>query len=421
MQQKYDIVLLGATSFTGGLMVEYMTATFPGSLRWAIAARNKAKLEEVARKFNVEASGGSIIVLDVNSEAEIQKVVKSTRVIINVIGPYPTTCGLIVFKACAENGTDYVDCNADIPWVQDMIKEHDNSARVSGAKMIVTCGLDAVPADLTTYLAVSHIRRVFNTPTREVIVSLQEMKGIISSGTINSIASVYTLYGPGRYEEATAPFAISPRKPVSEKVNTSLFPAADFFGIHTVDGLGRVVESQEQGNERAIVGRSWGLYAPDDPNTTDGYGSNFHFSARARLPSTLYDFIQVLPFLGLGLFLNFSVTRYILTRFIYPEGYTPTSKQLKGGHRFSHRTLAVADTGDESKAKRVIVVFKFQGDQYKFTGIAMVQAAVTLLGGGTEAHRIGGGVMTPAMLGDNYAKNLQRPDSGVVISIRAEG
>ncbi|EHK45632.1 hypothetical protein TRIATDRAFT_41387 [Trichoderma atroviride IMI 206040] len=382
MQQKYDIVLLGATSFTGGLMVEYMTATFPGSLRWAIAARNKAKLEEVARKFNVEASGGSIIVLDVNSEAEIQKVVKSTRVIINVIGPYPTTCGLI---------------------------------------MIVTCGLDAVPADLTTYLAVSHIRRVFNTPTREVIVSLQEMKGIISSGTINSIASVYTLYGPGRYEEATAPFAISPRKPVSEKVNTSLFPAADFFGIHTVDGLGRVVESQEQGNERAIVGRSWGLYAPDDPNTTDGYGSNFHFSARARLPSTLYDFIQVLPFLGLGLFLNFSVTRYILTRFIYPEGYTPTSKQLKGGHRFSHRTLAVADTGDESKAKRVIVVFKFQGDQYKFTGIAMVQAAVTLLGGGTEAHRIGGGVMTPAMLGDNYAKNLQRPDSGVVISIRAEG
>lgn len=52
---------------------------------------------------------GSIIVLDVNSEAEIQRIVKSTRVIINVIGPYPTTCGPIVFKACAENGTDYVD------------------------------------------------------------------------------------------------------------------------------------------------------------------------------------------------------------------------------------------------------------------------------------------------------------------------
>lgn len=52
---------------------------------------------------------GSIIVLDVISEAEIQRIVKSTRVIINVIGPYPTTCGPIVFKACAENGTDYVD------------------------------------------------------------------------------------------------------------------------------------------------------------------------------------------------------------------------------------------------------------------------------------------------------------------------
>lgn len=61
MQRKYDIVLLGATGFTGGLMVEYMTATFPGSLRWAIAARNKAKLEEVTRKFKVEAAGGELV------------------------------------------------------------------------------------------------------------------------------------------------------------------------------------------------------------------------------------------------------------------------------------------------------------------------------------------------------------------------
>lgn len=286
--------------------------------------------------------------------------------------------------------------------------------------MIVTCGLDAVPADLTTYLAVSHIRKTFNTPTREVIVSLQEMKGTISSGTISSMASVYTLYEPGRYAEATAPFAISPRKPASEKAKTSLFPASGFFGTQTLDSLGRVVENQGQGNERAIVGRSWALYAPDDPDTTDGYGPNFHFSARARLPSTVYDFIRVLPLISLSFFLSFSFTRFILTRFIYPEGFSPSPKQLKG-HRFSHRTLGVVDTGDESTAKRVIVDFKFQGDQYKFTGIAMIEAAVTLLEGGTEAHRIGGGVMTPAMLGDNYAKNLQRPESGVEILIRAEG
>lgn len=287
--------------------------------------------------------------------------------------------------------------------------------------MIVTCGLDAVPADLTTYLAVSHIRKTFNTPTREVIVSLQEMKGTISSGTIGSMASVHTLYEPGRYAEATAPFAISPRRPESEKAKTSLFSGSSFFGTQNLDSLGRVVENQGQGNERAIVGRSWGLYAPDDPNTTTvGYGPNFHFSARPRLPSTVYDFIRVLPLISLSFFLSFSFTRFILTRFIYPEGYSPSPKQLQG-HRFSYRTLGVADTGDESTGKRVIVDFKFQGDQYKFTGIAMIEAAVTLLEGGTEAHRIGGGVMTPAVLGDNYAKNLQRPDSGVEISIRSEG
>ncbi|KAL7797878.1 hypothetical protein V8C43DRAFT_329174 [Trichoderma afarasin] len=382
MQRKYDIVLLGATGFTGGLMVEYMAATFPGSLRWAIGARNKAKLEALAREFKVEATGGSIIALDVNSEAEIQNLVKSTRVIINVIGPYPTTCGPV---------------------------------------MIVTCGLDAVPPDLTTYLAVSHIRKTFNTPTREVIVSLQEMRGTISSGTINSMASVYTLYEPGRYAEATAPFAISPRKPTSEKAKTSLFPGSNVFGTQIIDVLGRVVANEGQGNDTAIVGRSWGLYATDDSNaTTSGYGPNFHFSARPRLPSTVRDFIRVLPLISVGFFLSFSFTRFILTRFIYPEGYSPDPRRLKD-HRFSHRTLAVADTGDESTTKRAIVDFKFQGDQYKFTGIAMVEAAVTLLQGGTEAHRLGGGVMTPAMLGDKYAENLQHPGSGVEISVRAEG
>lgn len=61
MQRKYDIVLLGATGFTGGLMVEYMTATFPGPLRWAIAARNEKKLKVVAREFKVEAAGGELV------------------------------------------------------------------------------------------------------------------------------------------------------------------------------------------------------------------------------------------------------------------------------------------------------------------------------------------------------------------------
>ncbi|KAL7952513.1 hypothetical protein V8C34DRAFT_299146 [Trichoderma compactum] len=119
-------------------------------------------------------------------------------------------------------------------------------------------------------------------------------------------------------------------------------------------------------------------------------------------------------------FLSFSFTRFILTRFIYPEGYSLDPKRLKD-YRFSHRTLAVADTGDESTVKRAVVDLLFQGDQYKFTGIAMVEAALTLLEGGTEAHRLGGGVMTPAMLGDKYAENLQRSGSGAEISIRTVG
>lgn len=126
MQPKYDLILLGATGYTGKLFVQYMVEHFSTDRKWAIAGRNKSKLEDVAQSMGVTEAGGelrltivvaallilslgAVISLDLSSESEITTLVRSTRVLINIIGPYATTCGSLVFKACAENGTSYVD------------------------------------------------------------------------------------------------------------------------------------------------------------------------------------------------------------------------------------------------------------------------------------------------------------------------
>lgn len=126
MDTKYDLVLLGATGYTGQLFLPYMVKNLPTHLRWAIAGRNKSKLEDVAKENGVLDAGGGLILatiagrvlisslgtlitLDLTSESEITNLARSTLVLINIIGPYATTCGSMVFKACAENGTYYVD------------------------------------------------------------------------------------------------------------------------------------------------------------------------------------------------------------------------------------------------------------------------------------------------------------------------
>ncbi|KAM0427530.1 hypothetical protein ACHAPT_007490 [Fusarium lateritium] len=90
MSAKIDIVLLGATGYTGRLCAAYMTKAIPDTVSWAIAGR-------------------TVYALDLNSDTAIAELAQTARVIVNTIGPYSATCGTAVIKACAENGTDYVD------------------------------------------------------------------------------------------------------------------------------------------------------------------------------------------------------------------------------------------------------------------------------------------------------------------------
>ncbi|RSM12964.1 hypothetical protein CDV31_006065 [Fusarium ambrosium] len=338
---------------------------------------------------------GTVYALDLNSDTAIIQLAQTARVIINTIGPYSATCGTAVIKACAENGTDYVD------W-----------------QIVMTAGWGAVPADLPTYLAVRHIRETMSLPTREVLASLDDLKGSFSGGSINSMCDLEMSYGSARIAAASAPFVLSPLPRSSAEIEKhGVLPAPNVFGVQVVEGMGALVDGSQTGIETGIIGRSWGLFAGQEPYSLgpDGYGKNFFFSSRVRQsgPFTAWLFRTGFVLLTTAI-TKIPPLRNLATKTLFPPGTGPSEEQRRGNH-FTYRVVAIPD--QEGTSRRVEVKFAYQGDPYVFTGVSLTEAALVLLEGGTPAHQRGG-ILTSAMLGDKFAERLKQPQAGVEIEIK---
>src|SRR5438552_3231955 len=156
-KRAYDIVLFGATGFTGGLTAEYLARTAPASLRWALAGRSLEKLEQVrARLAGINRNCASLDLLqaDVADPASIRRVADATRVVITTVGPY-ILYGEPLVAACAQAGTDYVDLTGEPEFVDLMYLRHHAHAAESGARIVHCCGFDSIPADLGVYFTVN--------------------------------------------------------------------------------------------------------------------------------------------------------------------------------------------------------------------------------------------------------------------------
>ncbi|RGP60026.1 hypothetical protein FLONG3_11011 [Fusarium longipes] len=348
--------------------------------------------------------------LDLTSETAITELVNKTRIVVNTIGPYATTCGTTVIDACAHSGTDYVDCG-EPAWMQDIIKIYDETAQKTGSKIIMTTGWAAVPADLSVYLSALELRDRFALSVREALVCLDDVRGSFSGGSLSSLCSLEPV--------TLAPFDMSP-VPRAEKeiVKHGILPPPSAFGVQTVDGLGALVGSSHSQIETAIVGRSWGLYVGDGPDSLgpQSYGKDFFFSSCMKCS----DPLSAWAFRTSYTILENAITklpplRYLATQ-MFPPGTGP-SEEVRKGHYFKYRTVAIPDQKGDMSAPKVEVKFEYDGDPYVFTSVALTQAALVLLEGGTSAHRRGG-ILTPASLGGGYVERLKQPEAGVKIEVK---
>jgi short subunit dehydrogenase-like uncharacterized protein len=154
--RKYDLVLVGASGFTGGLTAEYLVKHAPAGMRWALAGRNRAKLEAVRDRLGTGAGEPDILDVDVADAPSVRAVAEATRVLITTVGPYLLHGGPLV-AACAAAGTDYVDLTGEPEFVDRMYIAHHKEAEHSGARIVHACGFDSIPHDLGAQFTVEQL------------------------------------------------------------------------------------------------------------------------------------------------------------------------------------------------------------------------------------------------------------------------
>ncbi|MGH3392572.1 MAG: saccharopine dehydrogenase family protein [Actinomadura sp.] len=183
--RTHDIVLFGATGFTGGLTAEYLAEHAPPETRWALAGRNQDKLAALRERLaaiNPACADLPLLHADVTEPETLAAVATATRVVITTVGPY-IHYGEPLVSACATAGTDYVDLTGEPEFVDLTYVRHHAQAAASGARIVHACGFDSIPHDLGAYFTVRQLPE--NVPLH--IEGFVRARGTASGGTAHSL------------------------------------------------------------------------------------------------------------------------------------------------------------------------------------------------------------------------------------------
>lgn len=179
--REYDVVLFGATGFTGALTADYLAQHAPAGLRWALAGRNREKLEAVRERLGAGAADIPLLHADSTDPASLAAVADAARVVVTTVGPY-LAHGEPLVAACAEAGTDYVDLTGEPEFVDRVYLAHHATAERTGARIVHACGFDSVPHDLGALHAVQQLAATGPVRLRGVVRS----NATFSGGTFHS-------------------------------------------------------------------------------------------------------------------------------------------------------------------------------------------------------------------------------------------
>jgi short subunit dehydrogenase-like uncharacterized protein len=184
--KKFDIVVYGATGFTGQLVAEYLAAHYSNDkeLKWAMAGRSLDKLKSVRDAIGAPADT-PLIAADSSDAGALKTMVDQTRSVLTTVGPYQWY-GNELIAACAASGTDYFDLCGEPVWMRQMIDKHEAEAKASGARIVFSCGFDSVPFELGTFYVQEEAKRVFGAPAARVKGRVRDMRGTFSGGTAAS-------------------------------------------------------------------------------------------------------------------------------------------------------------------------------------------------------------------------------------------
>src|SRR5271168_2956303 len=201
VDRKYDITLYGASGFTGKQTVEYCRQFAPAGLRWAIAGRNRSKLEAV------NTAGVDILVADSQDDAALDRLAAQSRVVATTAGPF-SLYGTKLVAACVRNRTDYCDITGETPWIRGLIDRHHAQAAADGTRIVPCCGFDSIPSDYGAWLTACHIREALRSDCVQVSAYFRmDGGGGFNGGTV---ASFFHMAETGQMARVRDPFLLDP-------------------------------------------------------------------------------------------------------------------------------------------------------------------------------------------------------------------
>jgi short subunit dehydrogenase-like uncharacterized protein len=389
--RKYDIVLWGATGFTGQLVGEYLAKKYgaSGEVRWALAGRNREKLEKVrAELAAIDAKAAQLPILlgDATDRASLAGVVNDARVVITTVGPYAIH-GKEMVAACVEAGTDYVDLTGETNFAREMIDLHHERARATGARIVHCCGFDSIPSDLGTLVLTNEMRARHGVRCAEVKFFMGEASGGISGGTLASMMNLFSLAASDRDQRRLMgdPYALNPdRKERGPDGRDQNGPRWDpdmkrWTGPFVMAAINtRVVR-----RSNALLGWQYGRDFRYSECMSFGTGPKGWLTA-AGLSAGIA---------GFALASVWPPSRKILEKKLPGPGEGPSKEKRDKGF-FVVRLLGIGEAINGSPAPRLLETVRGQADPgYGETSKMLSEAALCLAKDGLKTE---GGVLTPA-------------------------
>jgi len=209
--RPFDIVVYGATGYTGRLVAEYLAHHYKGAgPKWAMAGRSADKLAEVRDLIGAPADT-PLVVANSDNPASMKALAESTRVVVTTVGPYQLY-GEPLLAACVAAGTDYADLCGEPAWMRQMADKYHEAAKASGARIAFSSGFDSIPFDLGVFMLQREAKARFGAPAPRVKGRVRAMQGKFSGGTAYSLKATMAALGkdPSLIAYMVSPFGLTP-------------------------------------------------------------------------------------------------------------------------------------------------------------------------------------------------------------------
>lgn len=378
-QRTYDVVLLGATGFTGGLAAQYLGRQYTdGEVKWAIAGRRKQALEDL--KSSLGCPGVDVLLCDTKDAAAVAALVRDTRCVITTAGPFDKY-GTPVVRACALYGTAYSDITGESDWVRKNIDQYGAVAAKTGARIVSFCGHDCVPWDLLVFKVAQKLKADFGESLAQVRC-YDEIRAEASGGTMATVFHSLEARTQVRTALGFDPFMAQADRSKSEAKTKAQNQA--FLGYSSDRGAwtGPFVMAMVMAN---CVRRSNAVNHYSEPGARP-----LVYKEAKVYPGFMAAFVETVQLLVLGTSLFCPPLTYLLKKFSVQPGSGPSAATMNKSF-LKIKCTAMGDKGTVVKG-----MFAIDDDPgYRDTARMLVESGLALALNADQID-VGGGIWTPA-------------------------